>query len=94
MARSRWRKGSLAVCLALAGQVGVGLAQEGRGERAGPNAGMRSGLQSLKERFEAAAPDVGEMFPNVTVYNAEGCKAQFQDLVRDHYSVVVLGCLT
>ncbi len=55
---------------------------------------MSFGLQALKERFEAAAPDIGERVPNVSVYTASGEKVRFRNLVRGHYSVVVLGCLT
>jgi hypothetical protein len=52
------------------------------------------GLQALKERFEAAAPAIGEMVPDLSVYTAKGEKVPFRDLVLGHYSVVVFGCLT
>jgi hypothetical protein len=52
------------------------------------------GLQALKERFEAAAPAVGDLVPEMPVYTAQGEKVQFRDLVLGHYSVVVFGCLT
>jgi hypothetical protein len=55
---------------------------------------MSFGLQALQERFEAAAPDVGEQIPDLSVYTGSGEKVRFRDLVRDHYSVVVFGCLT
>ena len=90
------KKGPLALILAL----GVGLAvtpahaegvekKEDQEEKT-----MSFGLQALKERFESAAPDVGEQVPDLPVYTATGEKVRFRDLVLDHYSVVVFGCLT
>ena len=52
------------------------------------------GLQALEDRFNAAAPSIGQQVPDVPVYTADGEKLGFRNLVRGHYSVVVFGCLT
>jgi hypothetical protein len=54
----------------------------------------RFGLQALKERFEAAAPAIGERVPDLSIYTSSGEHVRFHDLVLGHYSVVVFGCLT
>jgi len=85
--------------LVLALALGVGLvagtaqAAETEKKKEEPKA-MSFGLNALAERFEANSPDVGARVPNVSVYTAAGEKVRFRDLVKDHYSVVVLGCLT
>ena len=55
---------------------------------------MSFGLQALQERFEASSPNIGERVPDISVYTGTGEKVRFRDLVMDHYSVVVFGCLT
>lgn len=52
------------------------------------------GLKALAERFEAAAPEIGEPVPDLSVYDADGKRVAFRDLVEGHFSVVVFGCLT
>ena len=59
-----------------------------------PEEGMRSGLMRLQERFENGAPAPGEPFPNLTVYDSDGNKIKMKQVVRDHTTVVILGCLT
>jgi len=82
---------ALALGLGLAG----GLAKADVAEKAEKKPETMSfGLDALKARFEAASPEVGQQVPDVSVYTAAGEKVSFRDLVKDHYSVVVLGCLT
>ncbi len=44
--------------------------------------------------FSDSVPDVGDALPDLTLHNAEGKPVQLQDLLRGHYTVLVLGCLT
>ena len=44
--------------------------------------------------FGDSVPDVGEALPNLTLHDAEGKPVQLQDLLRGHYTVLILGCLT
>ena len=84
----------LVLALALGLGLAAGPAQADNAEKKEEQQTMSFGLQALKERFEATAPDIGERVPNVPVYTASGEKVRFRNLVRGHYSVVVLGCLT
>ncbi len=80
------RRKSTGVALLLALALGAGHAVPGWAQN-------RSG-GGLNDRFEAAAPAIGDRFPDVTAYNSQGEKVRLRDRVRDHYTVVVLGCLT
>ena len=44
--------------------------------------------------FSESVPDVGDALPHLTLHDAEGKTVQLQDLLRGHYTVLVLGCLT
>ena len=44
--------------------------------------------------FSDSVPDVGDALPDLTLHDAEGKAVQLQDLLRGHYTVLVLGCLT
>ena len=44
--------------------------------------------------FSDSVPDVGEALPDLTLHDAEGKTVQLQDLLRGHYTVLILGCLT
>ena len=50
--------------------------------------------QQAIQRFEAAAPAVGESLPELAVYDAGGEERQLGELLQGHYTVIVLGCLT
>ena len=52
------------------------------------------GAGGLAGNFEAVAPAVGEPMPDVVVYDDEGTPHRLPDLLRGHYSVIILGCLT
>ena len=53
-----------------------------------------SGGRGLDRNFEAVAPALGEAMPDVVVYDAEGTPHRLPELLRGHYSVLILGCLT
>ncbi len=82
----------LALALGLGLAAGPAIADEA--EKKEEQKAMSFGLDALKERFEAVAPDVGQQVPDILVYSASGEKVSFRDLVEGHYSVVVFGCLT
>jgi hypothetical protein len=44
--------------------------------------------------FEASSPAVGEAMPEVVVYRDTGEPVSFRQLLGEHYTVVILGCLT
>jgi cytochrome oxidase Cu insertion factor (SCO1/SenC/PrrC family) len=54
-----------------------------------------AGAQPGKEdpEFLKSSPTVGEMFPDLTVYSADGKEFKTSSL-RGHYTVVAFGCLT
>lgn len=66
------------------GTTGLGLAQGRPG----------SGRSASIDRFEAAAPAIGEPMPDLVIYDAGGKEVRLRDLLRDRYTVLVLGCLT
>ena len=45
------------------------------------------------QRFEMA-PKVGEPLPDLTIFDADGGAVNLRDVAREHYTVLVLGCLT
>jgi hypothetical protein len=45
-------------------------------------------------RFESVAPQVGEFLPDVVIHDRTGKPLRLRELTRDHYTVLVLGCLT
>jgi len=50
--------------------------------------------QRATTRFEATAPAIGERLPDLMVFDADGKELQLGELLRKHYTVIVLGCLT
>jgi hypothetical protein len=59
-----------------------------------PGRGATSPRDKVTERFAEAAPAVGELVPDVVVYDADGNERKLRELLRGRYSVLVLGCLT
>ncbi len=55
----------------------------------GPN-----GRGVLIRNFEASAPAVGELMPNLPVYDRDGQEARLPALLDGHVTVLILGCLT
>ncbi len=47
----------------------------------------------LQRRFDATSPDVGEPLPDVTLFDADGKPFSLRRL-KEHYTVLVFGCLT
>ena len=45
------------------------------------------------ERFRTA-PQVGDPLPDLTIVDANGDPANLREIAREHYTVLVLGCLT
>ena len=59
-----------------------------------PAKAQTSPFEGVNQRFEAAAPQIGESLPDVSVYDLEGTELKIRDLVHGQYTVLVLGCLT
>ena len=81
---------ALLVCATVASAQRGGPPQ-GRGQ-GGPTSG--SGRDMVNRSFEAAAPGVGELMPDLTVHADDGTELELQDVLRGHYTVLILGCLT
>lgn len=45
------------------------------------------------QRF-SVAPKVGEPLPDLTIVAADGSPVNLREVAREHYTVLVLGCLT
>ncbi len=73
----------LALALSL-GLVATAAAQPG-----GPD-----GRGMLIRNFEASAPAVGELMPNLPVYDRDGQESRLAALLDGHFTVLILGCLT
>ena len=64
---------------------------------AGITAGMTGTILAqppIRRNFERNAPVVGEMMPDVVVHDRDGAELRLRDLLRERYTVLILGCLT
>ena len=50
--------------------------------------------QPISRNFDRNAPAIGDAIPDVVVYDRDGEELRLRDLLSDHYSVLILGCLT
>ena len=50
--------------------------------------------QPITRDFERQAPAPGELMPEAIVYDRDGEELRLRELLQDHYTVLVLGCLT
>lgn len=50
--------------------------------------------QPVTGNFERQAPAVGELMPEALVYDRDGGELQLTELLQEHYTVLILGCLT
>ncbi len=48
----------------------------------------------VSRNFEENAPAVGQMMPDVVVYDHDGAERRLGDLLGEQYTVLILGCLT
>ena len=48
---------------------------------------------SADDRFDMA-PGIGEPLPDIAVVNRDGKPVNIRDITGEHYTVLVLGCLT
>ncbi len=48
----------------------------------------------VSRNFEANAPAVGELMPDVVVHDRDGTELRLRDLLSEHPTVLILGCLT
>ncbi len=50
--------------------------------------------QPVSRSFERNAPAIGDAMPDVVVYDRDGGEHRLRDLLSEHYTVLILGCLT
>ncbi len=55
---------------------------------------VAAAIQAVIDRFDAAAPQIGEPLQDLTLVDDQGNPANIRELARDQYTVFVLGCLT
>ena len=48
----------------------------------------------VSRTFEWNTPAIGEMMPDVVVYDRDGAARRLRDLLRERHTVLILGCLT
>ena len=48
----------------------------------------------VSRNFERNAPVIGEMMPDVVVHDRDGAELRLWDLLKERYTVLILGCLT
>lgn len=82
----RYLKLVLILTAAAGTDFGVAVAQE--------HGAYKAAREAVVERFEAAAPAVGAPVPDVSLIDTKGKVHRLRDLAGEHYSVLVLGCLT
>ena len=56
--------------------------------------GGANGRGMLMRNFEARARAVGELMPNLPVYDRDGRESDLRALLSGRFTVLVLGCLT
>jgi len=56
--------------------------------------GGANGRGMLMRNFEARAPAVDELMPNLPVYDRDGRESDLRALLSGRFTVLVLGCLT
>ena len=61
---------------------------------AGGLADVVSAQRPVGRNFEENAPAVGEVMPDVAVYDRDGGEHRLGDLLGERYTVLILGCLT
>ena len=59
-----------------------------------PFGGGADVARQVGQRFERTAPKVGELMPNLQIYDADGKAIWLHDVLKGHPSVLILGCLT
>ena len=50
--------------------------------------------QPIARDFEGRAPAPGQLMPEAIVYDRDGGELRLRELLQEHYTVLVLGCLT
>ena len=55
---------------------------------------VAAAIQAVIDRFDAAAPEIGEPLQDLTLVDEQGHPANIREIARDQYTVFVLGCLT
>ena len=56
--------------------------------------GDANGRGMLMSHFEARSPAVGELMPNLPVYDRDGRESDLLAVLNGRFTVLILGCLT
>ncbi len=83
----------LAVALGGSLLAGVAFAQGAPG-MGGRSPEVAAAIQAVIDRFDAAAPEIGEPLQDLTLVDDQGNPANIREIASEHYTVLVLGCLT
>ncbi len=82
--------------VALSGTLFTGVAfsqgAQGMGGQRSPE--IAAAVQAVIDRFDAAAPEIGEPLQDLTIVDDQGNPVNIRDIASEQYSVFVLGCLT
>ena len=65
---------------------------QGMGGQRSPE--IAAAVQAVIDRFDAAAPEIGEPLHDLTIVGDEGNPVNIREIATGQYSVFVLGCLT
>ena len=76
-----WKVGSAVLATLLCASTGVGQGPESQGRK------------RVQQRFEREGPQPGDLVPDLTAYDENGSEFRLREL-REHYTVLVFGCLT
>ncbi len=73
---------------------GVASSQGAPGMGGQPPPDVAAAIQAVNDRFDAAAPEIGEPLHDLTIVGDEGNPVNIREIATGQYSVFVLGCLT
>lgn len=51
-------------------------------------------VEAILRNFETNAPAIGAPMPDAVVYDRDGRELRLLEVLRDRYTVLILGCLT
>jgi hypothetical protein len=74
--------------------AGVAYSQGAPGMGGQPPPDVAAAIQAVTDRFNAAAPEIGEPLQDLTIVDDQGNPVNIRDIASEQYSVFVLGCLT
>ncbi len=55
---------------------------------------LAAAIRAVIDRFDAAAPEIGEPLPDLTLFDDRGNPVNIREVASEQYTVLVEGCLT